>query len=198
MDDRLIELNTTVCKETKEVLDALADASGLSAGEVIDRMILAVSPSTAEKAYLLILDQLLIATQRLNHEQFNEVILMVLKALEDAFAKDEPEEIVSTLQGLVEKLSAQKIKDSTRRKIHPHKVKSVLPLDDFILEVTFVEGGAKRYDVKPLFGKIPYFSDLKENDLFSKVVVSPGGYGIIWNDNVDLSCDELWENGIMC
>ena len=198
MDDRLIELNTTVCKETKEVLDALADASGLSAGEVIDRMILAVSPSTAEKAYLLILDQLLIATQRLNHEQFNEVILMVLKALEDAFAKDEPEEIVSTLQGLVEKLSAQKIKDSTRRKIHLHKVKSVLPLDDFILEVTFVEGGAKRYDVKPLFGKIPYFSDLKENDLFSKVVVSPGGYGIIWNDNVDLSCDELWENGIMC
>ena len=22
-----------------------------------------------------------------------------------------------------------------------------------------------------------------------------GGYGIIWNDDLDLSCDELWENG---
>ena len=24
-----------------------------------------------------------------------------------------------------------------------------------------------------------------------------GGYGIIWNDDLDLSCDELWENGIV-
>ena len=23
-----------------------------------------------------------------------------------------------------------------------------------------------------------------------------GGYGIIWNDDLDLSCDELWEHGI--
>lgn len=23
-----------------------------------------------------------------------------------------------------------------------------------------------------------------------------GGYGIIWNDELDLSCDELWENGV--
>ncbi len=22
------------------------------------------------------------------------------------------------------------------------------------------------------------------------------GYGISWNDEIDLSCDELWENGI--
>lgn len=198
MDDRLMELNTTVCKETKEVLDALSDASGLSAGEVIDRMILAVSPSDAEKAYLLILDQLLIATQRLNHEQFNEVILMVLKALEDAFAKDEPEEIVSTLKNIVEKLTVQKIKNNAERKIHLHKIKSVQPLDDFILEVTFVDGCSKRYDVKPLFGEIPHFTDLKENDLFSKATVSPGGYGVIWNDDVDLSCDALWDNGTLC
>ena len=195
MDDRLNELNITVCKETKEILDALSNASGLSAGEVIDRMILAVSPSNTEKAYLLILDQILIATQRLNHEQFNEVILMVLKALEDAFAKDEPEEIVSTLKNIVEKLTVKNIKNSIGHKIHLHKVKSVKPLDNFILEVIFVEGDSKKYDVKPLFGEIPRFIDLKENDLFSKVTVSPGGYGIIWNDNVDLSCDELWDNG---
>ena len=25
--------------------------------------------------------------------------------------------------------------------------------------------------------------------------VDVGGYGIVWNDDVDLSCDELWENG---
>ena len=25
--------------------------------------------------------------------------------------------------------------------------------------------------------------------------VDAGGYGISWNDDLDLSCDELWENG---
>lgn len=198
MEKKLMELNTTVRMESKEILDALADASGLSVGEVIDRMLLAVSPSDVNNAFLLILDQVLIATQRLNQEQFNEVILKVLKSLEDAFAKDEPEEIVYTLKKIVEELSVKKIKDNIERKIHLHKVKSVVPLDDFILEVTFVEGELKRYDVKPLFGEIPHFIDLKENNLFSKVTVGTGGYGIIWNDDVDLSCDELWENGTIC
>lgn len=198
MENKLTEINATVVSKTKETLEALANASGLSIGEVIDRMLLAVSPSDVNDAYLIILDQLLIATQRLEHDQFNEVVLMVLKALEDAFAKDEPKEIVSTLQGLVAKLSAQKIKESIKGKIHLHKVKSVLPLDNFVLEVTFIEGDIKKYDVKPLFGEIPHFIDLKENDLFSKVTVGPGGYGIIWNDDVDLSCDELWDNGTLC
>ena len=171
MGNKLAEINATVVSKTKETLEALASASGLSVGEVIDRMLLAVSPSDVNDAYLIILDQLLIATQRLEADQFNEVVLMVLKALEDAFAKDEPEEIVSTLKNIVEKLTVQKIKNSAEPKIHLHKVKSVLPLDDFVLEVTFIEGGTKRYDVKPLFGEIPYFSDLKENDLFSKVIV---------------------------
>lgn len=31
--------------------------------------------------------------------------------------------------------------------------------------------------------------------LFSCVAVDVGGYGIVWNDELDLSCDELWENG---
>lgn len=198
MEKKLMELNTTVRMESKEILDALSDASGLSVGEVIDRMLLAVSPSDVNNAFLLILDQVLIATQRLNQEQFNEVILKVLKSLEDAFAKDEPEEIVSTLKRIVEKLSVKKIKDNIEQKIHLHKVKSVVPLDDYILEVTFVDSELKRYDVKPLFGEIPHFIDLKENNLFSKVTVGPGGYGIIWNDDVDLSCDELWENGTIC
>ena len=108
MGNKLAEINATVVPKTKETLEVLANASGLSVGEVIDRMLLAVSPSDVNDAYLLILDQVLIATQRLEHDQFNEVILMVLKALEDAFAKDEPEEIVSTLKNVVNKLSVRK------------------------------------------------------------------------------------------
>ena len=203
MEKKLAEINATVVPKTKETLEALATASGLSIGEVIDRMLLAVSPSDVNDAYLLILDQVLIATQRLEHDQFNEVILMVLKALEDAFAKDEPEEIVSTLKNVVNKLSVRKFLKNNpsileNQKMVFHKVKEVTPLEDYILEIKFIEGCTKKYDVKPLFDELPYFTDLKDNDLFSKVYVSGGGYGIIWNDVLDLDCNELWNNGTIC
>lgn len=203
MGNKLAEINATVVPKTKETLEVLANASGLSVGEVIDRMLLAVSPSDVNDAYLLILDQVLIATQRLEHDQFNEVILMVLKALEDAFAKDEPEEIVTTLKNVVNKLSVRKFLKNNpsileNQKMVFHKVKEVTPLEDYILEIKFIEGCTKKYDVKPLFDELPYFTDLKDNDLFSKVYVSGGGYGIIWNDVLDLDCNELWNNGTIC
>lgn len=76
-----------------------------------------------------------------------------------------------------------------------HKVKSVFPLDNYKLLVQFCVGVTKVYDVKPLFEWKDVFKTLEENNLFYDVVVDVGGYGVSWNDNVDLSCDELWENG---
>ncbi len=78
-----------------------------------------------------------------------------------------------------------------------HKIKNVSALPDFRLSVQFSEGVTKIYDVKPLFEKIPCFSELKNNlDEFYSVYVDAGGHGIVWNDDLDLSCDELWENGV--
>ena len=77
-----------------------------------------------------------------------------------------------------------------------HKVKAVRALPDFKLSVQFAEGITKIYDVTPLFDKWKAFRLLKKNpELFSDVEVDTGGYGIIWNDDIDLSCDELFENG---
>ena len=77
-----------------------------------------------------------------------------------------------------------------------HKVKSVTALPDFCLNVQFAEGVIKKYDVKSLFEKWTAFKKLeKVPDLFQKVKVDIGGYGIVWNDRLDLSCDELFENG---
>ena len=79
-----------------------------------------------------------------------------------------------------------------------HKVKSVSALPDFQLSVQFSEGVTKLYDVKPLFEKLPVFNALKENpEEFSCVTVDDGGYGIIWGDDLDLSCDALWEHGTL-
>ena len=77
-----------------------------------------------------------------------------------------------------------------------HNVKNVFPLEDYKLLVQFVSGTTKIYDVKPLFDWKDVFKTLKENELFYGVYVDVGGYGIVWNDYVDLSCDELWENGV--
>ena len=77
-----------------------------------------------------------------------------------------------------------------------HKIKSVSPLPDFKLSVQFSEGVTKVYDMKPLFEKLPVFTQLRDNAAeFACVSVDVGGYGIVWNDDLDLSCDELWENG---
>lgn len=77
-----------------------------------------------------------------------------------------------------------------------HRVKNVNALPDYKLSVQFAEGVTKIYDVASLFEKYSFFLPLKESpELFSSVIVDQGGYGIVWNDDIDISCDELWKNG---
>ncbi|MCR4884669.1 MAG: DUF2442 domain-containing protein [Clostridiales bacterium] len=77
-----------------------------------------------------------------------------------------------------------------------HKVKSVSALPEFRLSVQFAEGITKIYDLDQLCSKWKSFNILKEQpELFWEVTVDQGGYGVIWNDELDLSCDELFENG---
>jgi hypothetical protein len=75
-----------------------------------------------------------------------------------------------------------------------HKIKNVTPLKDFKLSIQFAEGLTKIYDMKKLIENNKIFAELKDINLFNSVEVDIGGYGIIWNDNIDISCDELFEN----
>ncbi|MCR5630809.1 MAG: DUF2442 domain-containing protein [Atopobiaceae bacterium] len=76
-----------------------------------------------------------------------------------------------------------------------HKVKDVSALADLKLSVQFTNGTTKIYDVSPLMQRFSAFRILEDETLFRDVKVDQGGYGIVWNDDLDLSCDELWENG---
>ncbi|MBQ9227778.1 MAG: DUF2442 domain-containing protein [Eubacterium sp.] len=76
-----------------------------------------------------------------------------------------------------------------------HKVKSVNVLPNYQLSVHFAEGVTKIYDVKPLMQKYTAFKPLENAELFSSAEVDVGGYGVIWNDDIDISCDELFEHG---
>lgn len=77
-----------------------------------------------------------------------------------------------------------------------YKVREVKPLPDFGLLVEFESGEKKRYNVRPLFEKWEPFKALASTKgLFEQVKVDAGGYGISWNDDIDLSCNELYNNG---
>ena len=77
-----------------------------------------------------------------------------------------------------------------------HKVKAVNPLLNYKLSVQFSEGVTKIYDVSLLFEKWDPFKRFINNPaLFNAVTVDSGGYGVVWNDDLDLSCDELFEKG---
>lgn len=65
-----------------------------------------------------------------------------------------------------------------------------------MLKAEFQDGAERIYDVKPLMEKIPVFKMLGYvHGLFEQVRVDTGGYGIVWNDEIDLECNELYENG---
>lgn len=79
------------------------------------------------------------------------------------------------------------------------RVKGVKALDDLMLSVLFVNGVTKLYDVKQLLPVFPQMlSPLKDDPvLFHNVLVDCGGFGISWNEDIDISECELWENGII-
>lgn len=79
------------------------------------------------------------------------------------------------------------------------KITSVAALPDYILLVGFSTGEFKQFDIKPLIAKYPPFKALTQvNGLYEQVKIDMGGYGLVWNDELDLSADGLYEQGQPC
>lgn len=72
------------------------------------------------------------------------------------------------------------------------KVKAV---DDVTLIVEFTNQEIKKYDIRQLFD-IPMFSPLRQPAFFKNFEIAEGGYGLVWNEAVDVSEYELWKNGV--
>ena len=76
------------------------------------------------------------------------------------------------------------------------RIKSVTVVGESELLVRFENGVEKAYDCQFLFAR-PEFHLLKVPAFFRAVRVDTGGYGISWNDDLDLSEYELWTNGTL-
>lgn len=77
-----------------------------------------------------------------------------------------------------------------------YKIKNIIPKENLIIIAEFKNGIKKQYDMKKLLNKFEVFKILNNKDIFNNVVVDAGGYGISWNENIDLSSEEIWENGV--
>ena len=82
---------------------------------------------------------------------------------------------------------------SRKNEIYP-KIVSVTPLSNDHLRVTFVNHIIKEYDCSPIL-QHPEFSMLHDPAIFRAVHVDQGGYGVSWNDGLDVSESELWLHG---
>lgn len=72
----------------------------------------------------------------------------------------------------------------------------VKPLDGFILEVVFTGGEIRHYGCRHLIDRYPVFNAMVQDpEIFRHPQIVSGGYGVIWNDDLDVASEEIWENG---
>ena len=68
-------------------------------------------------------------------------------------------------------------------------------LEDVKLELTFLDGKIIRFDMSKLFDKISCLKKLQDRSLFLSGHLDKGGYGIIWNDDIDIDVMTIYEEG---
>lgn len=72
-------------------------------------------------------------------------------------------------------------------------VKSVVPQENYTLLLTFADGKKRLYNARPLLNK-PLFAELKNLPFFLQARV--GGDTVVWNDEVDIAPEHLYENSV--
>ena len=78
-------------------------------------------------------------------------------------------------------------------------IKKVRPLARYVLEAEFDGGELRRYDCQRLIDEIPAFQAMVDNpEIFSHPKIAGGGYGVVWNDELDVASEEIWDNGTSC
>lgn len=75
-----------------------------------------------------------------------------------------------------------------------HKATQLAFKEGTLLELTFQTGEVMEYDMSSLFEKYPQLKALEERTLFTSGRLA-GSYGIIWNDNLDIEAETIYQDG---
>jgi len=79
----------------------------------------------------------------------------------------------------------------------PERIVSAKAIDDNTLMVKFTNLEIKKYNISKLLDD-PMFATLNNSGVFRNFRIEPGGYALVWNEDIDISEYELWQNGISC
>lgn len=75
-------------------------------------------------------------------------------------------------------------------------IKEIRMKDDLIVEAVFFNGTVKDFDVSMLFEKHPEYRILEQDgELWRNAELLPQGSGVYFNDDLDLTIDEIWKYG---
>ena len=77
--------------------------------------------------------------------------------------------------------------------MNTHKIKYVSAIAGYMLFLAFENGSLKIYDLTSKLEN-PIYAPLRDPNLFKNIKLDAGGYGVSWNDEIDLSEHECWEN----
>ena len=75
-----------------------------------------------------------------------------------------------------------------------HKLVDISFFEGTLLEATFHDGKVVRYNMSSLFDKYPQLHALEDPALFKSGKLM-GAYGIIWNDELDIEAETIYEDG---
>lgn len=76
-------------------------------------------------------------------------------------------------------------------------IREIRMKDNLIVEAVFFNGIVKDFDVSSLFEKHPEYRVLKQDvALWKNAELLPQGSGICFNDDLDLTVEEIWKYGV--
>ena len=75
------------------------------------------------------------------------------------------------------------------------RISKAKAINDRTLVIEFTNQEVKKYDILHLLEN-PRFAPLRQPAFFKNFKVEQGDYGIVWNEDIDLSEYELWKNGM--
>jgi Protein of unknown function (DUF2442) len=79
--------------------------------------------------------------------------------------------------------------------MNPPRIIFAQAIDDRTLLVEFSNHEVKKYSISQLLEK-PMFAPLQNPVFFKSFSIELGGYGLVWNGEIDISEYELWKNGV--
>lgn len=76
------------------------------------------------------------------------------------------------------------------------RIKSIKPLDNYILKVLFDDGRNIEYDMKEDIETLPGYENLRcISGLWAQAKLDESRTCVFWNDDIDLPSDTLYEFG---